>query len=252
MTAQQERIVVDAHCHLGRTFQTEWKAKDLVRTMDACGIDRAVVFPTVNFEDNKFSNSNDMIAKAVSEYPDRLIGFARVNPHRGQEAVRELERSKEKLGLVGIKLHPTTEIFPANSRIVHPIMKTATKLGMPVVFHSGTPPYSLPSQIADVAVRFSRIPVVMAHMGKALATEAISSAKRSKNVILETSGSSSRIGLIEGAVRTLGAKRIIFGSDWPCCHPAPEKTKIEVLDLSKEAKEKILGRNLLDMLSKYR
>ena len=242
-------LIVDAHCHLGRTARREWKAEELVRTMDKYDIDHAVVFPSSNFDENDFSKSNDMIAQAVKEYPDRLTGFARINPHKGEKAVQELVRSKEKLGLRGVKLHPTMEVYPANSRIIHPIMRAATQLHMPVVFHSGTPPYALPSQIADVATRFPRIPIVMAHMGKSLETEAIASARKSSNIILETSGASSRIGLMESAVKTLGAERIIFGSDWPCCHPAPEKLKIDVLEISGEEKAAILGRNIMRILA---
>jgi len=250
MTSAGKTIVVDAHCHLGRTARREWKAEHLIRIMDTYGIDHAIIFPSSNFDENDFSKSNDLIAEAVKEHPDKLTGFARINPHKGERAVQELIRSREKLGLKGVKLHPTMEVYPANSRIVHPIMKTATQLRMPVIFHSGTPPYALPSQIADVAIRFPRIPVVMAHMGKSLETEAIASAKRASNVILETSGASSRIGLIESAVKTLGAERLIFGSDWPCCHPAPEKLKIEVLELSRDEKAAILGKNIMRILSK--
>lgn len=250
MTPMGEYSIFDAHCHLGKTFRKEWEATDLVRTMDTFGVDRSIVFPTANFDENNFSSSNNRIAEAVREYPDRLIGFARVNPHRGRKAVQELKRSIEELGLKGVKLHPTMEIFPANSRIVHPIMRAATELEIPVIFHSGTPPYALPSQIADIAVGFPRIPVMMAHMGKTLAVEAIASAKRSNNLFLETSGASSRIGLLEGAVNTLGADRIVFGSDWPCCHPAPEKMKIEVLEISKKEKQAIFSGNIMRILSK--
>jgi predicted TIM-barrel fold metal-dependent hydrolase len=249
MTSTVEYSIFDAHCHLGRTVGKEWKATDLIQSMDTYDVDRSIVFPIANFNDHSFSEMNTQIAEAIKEYPDRLTGFARVNPHRGPKAVQEIKRSIEELGLKGLKLHPTMEIFPANSRIVHPIMRTATELDIPVIFHSGTPPYALPSQIADVAVRFPRISIIMAHIGKSLAVEAIASAKRSNNLFLETSGCSSRIGLLEGAVKTLGADRIVFGSDWPCCHPAPEKVKIEVLKISKQEKQAIFSRNITRILS---
>ncbi|UCD72872.1 MAG: amidohydrolase [Candidatus Bathyarchaeota archaeon] len=249
MTHKGEYSIFDAHCHLGKTFRREWKATDLIQTMDTFGIDQSIVFPTANFDDNNFSNSNKRIAEAVVEFPDRLVGFARVNPHRSRKAVQELKRSVEVLELKGVKLHPTMEVFPANSRIVHPIMRAATELGIPVVFHSGTAPYALPSQIADIAIKFPRIPVIMAHMGKGLPVEAIAAAKRSNNLVLETSGASSRIGLLEGAVKTIGVDRIVFGSDWPCCHPAPEKMKIDVLELSEKEKQAIFSRNIKRILS---
>ncbi len=37
-----------------------------------------------------------MVAEMFNEYPDRLIGFAGIDPRRGKEAIQELERCIEE------------------------------------------------------------------------------------------------------------------------------------------------------------
>src|SRR5262245_22985811 len=57
---------------------------------------------------------NDYVAGVVEKYPDRFIGFASVDPWKGQAALKELERAVKELGLRGLKLHPTSQAFFPN------------------------------------------------------------------------------------------------------------------------------------------
>jgi Amidohydrolase/Pyridine nucleotide-disulphide oxidoreductase len=70
--------------------------------MDRANVDRPVVFPFVEVIDSHY---NDWMAETVAKYPDRLIGFAAVNPwHAG--AADEARRAVSEKGLRGLKLHP--------------------------------------------------------------------------------------------------------------------------------------------------
>jgi len=240
-------MIVDVHCHLGSYGRHVWTAKRLLADMDACGVDKAVVFPTGGHKPTDYSKENDQALNAVQRYPHRLVGFARVNPHYGSSAAAEVERAISK-GMRGVKLHPTMEVFPANSPLVDPIMETASRLKIPVLIHAGSPPYALPSQVADVASRFAEVTVIMGHMGgSGLVIDAVPSAKRAENLLLETSGVARRLA-IEEAVRTLGAHRVVFGSDWPYSHPSPEIAKIRVLDITEDERRRVLGGNMAELL----
>jgi predicted TIM-barrel fold metal-dependent hydrolase len=240
-------MIIDAHCHLGPYGRRVWTATRLIADMDAWKIDRAVVFPTGGHKPTDYSKENDQVLNAVRRHPSRLIGFARVNPHFGSDSVVEVERAVSK-GMRGVKLHPTMEVFPANSSLVHPIMEAASRLKVPVLIHTGVPPYALPSQVADVASRFPEVKVIMGHMGgSGLAIDAAPSAKRTENLLLETSGVARRLA-IEEAVRSLGAHRVVFGSDWPYSHPGPEITKIRILEITEDERRRVLGGNMAELL----
>ena len=47
---------------------------------------------------------NEAVAGLVADYPDRVIGFAGADPHRGRIAVTEFEHAIRKQGLRGLNL----------------------------------------------------------------------------------------------------------------------------------------------------
>jgi hypothetical protein len=52
--------------------------------MDSSSIDKAVVFPFNEADPGiSFSKANDFIADAVGQYPERLIGFGRLDLNVG-------------------------------------------------------------------------------------------------------------------------------------------------------------------------
>lgn len=60
---------------------------ETVNEMDRLGVDKSCVFSlSVAHSDER--PGNDIVARAVSEYPDRFVGFVGINPHRGKEVVQ--------------------------------------------------------------------------------------------------------------------------------------------------------------------
>ena len=80
---------------------------------------------------------NDELAAAIGRHADVFIGFAGIDPWKGELAVRELERSVRELGLKGAKFHPGRQEFYPNDRRFYPLFETAAALGAPVLFHTG-------------------------------------------------------------------------------------------------------------------
>jgi predicted TIM-barrel fold metal-dependent hydrolase len=56
------------------------------------------------------------------------------------------------------------------------------------------------------------------------------------------------VNAIEYAYRVVGAERIFFGSDYPFFNPAEEIEKIKRANIPADAKEKILGKNMEEIL----
>jgi predicted TIM-barrel fold metal-dependent hydrolase len=53
-------------------------------------------------------------------------------------------------------------------------------------------------------------------------------------------------------VQNYGAERLLFGSDFPFGHPGHELRKVEALNLPKADLDKVLGGNILDLISKIK
>jgi hypothetical protein len=242
---------IDAHNHLGGPDKGDGKSQtpeELLASMDGLGIEKAVVFP---FNEEapgiSFSHCNDYIAAAVKAHPDRLIGFCRLDPNFGEKAVMELERSARMLGLVGVKLHPTSQNFTLENPWLSEILAVAGEMGMTVVFDTGKM-MSPPSGIARLAREYPNLKIIMAHIN--LLDESIAAAKAAPNIYLGTTGYFNLDKLAQ-AVREVGAHRFISGSDSPYIKMEKEVDKIrEIPGISPGEVQKISGGNFAHIMSR--
>jgi len=134
----------------------------LILLLDRYHISRALVFPNPNVGD-KYRETNDYIAQCVKKHPSRLVGFGRVDPRRGTDAIRELKRIKEKLELSGIKLHPMVECFRPDHPFFDKFFEKVEELKLPVLIHTGDG-FSAPGLALRVAKKHPTIVMILAHL----------------------------------------------------------------------------------------
>ncbi|WXG42175.1 MAG: amidohydrolase family protein [Candidatus Freyarchaeum deiterrae] len=241
-------MVIDAHNHVGgpdKGDKMKQSPEEIVANMHKVGIDQSVIFPFNEINPGvSFSLANDYIAAAVKKYPERLIGFARLDPNYGDRAVQELDRAVNKLGLRGVKLHPTSQNFSLDNPYVLRIIKRASELEIPVIFDSGKE-LSPPEKIGKLAEQVPKAKIILGHMR---GDNYLEVAKRFDNVHLGTAGMF-KINLLEEALQKLGAEKLVAGSDSPY---TPQKLEIEKFDfipgITRETKKKILGQNMREIL----
>ena len=124
-------MIIDSHNHLGGGPRQQ-TPEALLALMDRAGVDRAVAFPYVEVLD---PGHNDWMAEAVARYPDRLIGYAAVNPWQ-VGAADEVRRAVLEKGLRGLKLHPFLHGYSlAQHDLLDPIFEVCRDLGIPLVIH---------------------------------------------------------------------------------------------------------------------
>ena len=175
--------------------------------------------------------TNDFVAGCVAAHPETFMGFASVDPLKGEAAVTELERAVRDLRLSGLKLHPTAQGFRPDDRAVYPIYETAAALGIPVTVHTGTTglgagmpgggslklEVSRPIYLDAVAADFPRLQIVMAHPAWPWQDEQLAVALHKPNTWIDLSGWSPRrfapdlVRNIQGPLQD----RVLFGTDYP-------------------------------------
>lgn len=231
-------MIIDCHMHFGpalRHFCDEIgpvlkinTVGDLLRVMDDSRIEIAVICPPRwiggDFFDPTYEKANQAIAEACRAHPDRLIGFARVNPNWGAKAVEEVRRCFGQYGLKGLKLDPEWDsFFATNKRLVHPLLDVAIEYKVPVMFYAGYYPAE-PALLIQLAMDYAPHPIIMGHMGGRLTSDAVIAARRATNLILEISGS---LYSFSGVIKALGADRFIFGSNCPFEFPKVQLEKFQ-------------------------
>lgn len=242
-------MIIDAHAHTDEYEALGWydPPEKVVGLMDEAGIDMAVV--TTYSEEPGPVPSLSKLESYVAKYPDRLIGFPRINPRYGQEAVEVFERAiKSNKQMRGLKLHPIANAVKPFAPFSLQLIRKAGELGVPVFFHCGDRALAQPFQIGKAAEKCPETTIIC-HMGGYFhAGDSIRMAEKNPNVILDTS-STPYLDIIIKAIEVLGPERVVFATDNPAGDPISELAKIRMLELPKEVEERILGKNIAEILN---
>jgi predicted TIM-barrel fold metal-dependent hydrolase len=198
--------------------------EDTIADMDAAGVDRAVIVGIDAETTHRYKVSNDLVARTVARFPDRLTGFAGADPHKGKLACDELDRAVTELGLRGLKLLPHLADIAPDDRRMYPLYETARDLKIPVLFHSGTQfhagtkiRFCRPLYLDTVAVDFPELQIVMAHFGYPWFHEGLAVVLRNPNVWFNIAGWAPK-RIPENVIRQINGPlryKALFGSDYP-------------------------------------
>lgn len=248
-------MIIDAHAHLVRSDygNTELYLKQL---RDA-GIAGGVVVPggmldvrrltdyvTGRAEPSPDPPDNAYVAESVRSHP-QLVPLYCADPH-ADGAVEALIEALQN-GCRGLKLSPLSHRFSFGSRAVAELVECVEAFGFPVYSHVLYSPGVSTEKFAGLARQFPTVPFILGHMGFGPADpEAIEAAAELDNLFLETSGGN--VLHIRLAVEKAGASKVVFGSEFPLSHPRAELEKILCLGLSDPDLERILYRNIYDLL----
>jgi predicted TIM-barrel fold metal-dependent hydrolase len=228
----------------------------VLQQMQEAGIDKSILFAC--YAPILYA-SNDFVAKICKKFPDKLIGFASVNP-KEKNAPQALENAINNLGLRGLKLHPPLQDFYPNSKEMWPIYEKAQALHIPVVFHVGSTPFGSlvklsqadPLLIDEVAIAFPKLNIILTHLGTLWHNETFMVVEKNPNVYLDTAAYPYEIKelLTCNMVERIGEKKLIFGTDFPMpyekkVHQMKDHVEaIRSLEISDEVKENIFHKNL--------
>jgi predicted TIM-barrel fold metal-dependent hydrolase len=200
--------VIDFHVH--QPAAAAYGPEEYLTAMDELGVELSVVF---TYEGLLLPSAahNDSLAAWVSPAPKRLVAFATVDP-RDPGAGDEIERCVREHGMRGVKLHPWLQGFSVHDPGLQRVCETAGRLGIPILFHDGTPPFSTPLQLAALARRHPGTTIVLGHGGlHDLWREAIEAVLSAENVYLCMSGTPGYA--MRAIVARCPLERLLFGTD---------------------------------------
>ncbi len=230
-------------------------AEDLIAAMDRDLVGQAVVFGFGWQDMDLCRRDNDYVIESVARFPDRLIGFAIVNPKCGREAVHEIERCAAA-GLVGVgELMPDGQGYRLDDQgIMTPIVEVAMDHNMLLLTHSSEPVGHLypgkgtvtPDEIIRFARLFPEARLVCAHWGGGtIFYELMPEVSRIMcNVYYDTAAS---LFLYQDDIFTLAARwapgKVLFATDYPLIGPGTFIRRLEAARMPTATRRRILGGN---------
>lgn len=236
-------MIIDSYRSIGETPWVKVTIREIIEDMDDAGVDLSVVAPMGRLMAVDYVEGNRLMIDIQKRYPDRIIGFATVNPWSGSEIVREEIKRAISAGLRGIAINPAVQGVAAHSPLMYPVVEAAIELDVPLYIHSGTPSFGLPLQITFLAEAYPEAKIIMGHMGGAdFYVDMQSSNANIPNLYLETS-LTCHVAYIEQGLRIANKDHMLFGSDFPFSSTKAEMLKINQAYISDAEKAKIFGAN---------
>jgi predicted TIM-barrel fold metal-dependent hydrolase len=238
-------MIIDSHTHVDRVGWYD-PPETILRLMDEAGIEKSIIMTYRDAPDSE--GALEYIAEAVHRYPGRLVGYARINPRRGEAAHRLFEMAMDQYGFKGLKLHPVGNLCHPGRQETIDLIRHAVRFRAPVLFHCGDEELTLPLQIAEAAEACPEATIILGHSGGYFHTkDALRVAERYPNILLETSAMPYPL-LVKEWVDRIGAPRVLYASDGPGCDPTIEVHKVKMAGLTRDEQDAVFYRNIATIL----
>ena len=215
------------------------------------GVDKAIVFG-MRAHHAGIVTPNEYVADYVRQHPQKLIGFAGVDP-TCDPVVETLEHATGTLGLRGVKLGPIYQnIHPTDPRMMT-VYEFCEAKRIPILIHQGTTfprkaplKFALPTLLEDVALAFPELRMVIAHLGHPWIDDTLVLIRKQPHLYSDVSALHYRPWQFYNALvmaREYGVlDKLLFGSDYP--FTTPEATIDALRNLNRMAE----GTNLPTLL----
>jgi predicted TIM-barrel fold metal-dependent hydrolase len=253
--------LIDAHAHFyhAGTGRADWAEVNAARfragerigityhvasVLGSYGFSSPTYFPSPA----DVSLGNDAMLEICDREPDRVRMFVTVNPNYTDHALAEIERCAAR-GAIGIKLLASRR---ADDPLLDPIATVGADLGFPILHHIWQHrkrewPSQEISDGADLARLAGRHPAanfILAHIGGGGDyMHTFPAVVDTPNIYPDLSGSGADRGMLDEAINTLGAARLVWGCDLTMCTGLGKLHALEVIGLSADDMSAIRWRN---------
>lgn len=244
--------IIDAHVHLPmQSVQSLDEIAKTIETARSLGVEkfwnlgdvlRHGAFPTPE----QIEEINDLTIQTVKEFPNEIVAFCYLNPMHDPAFIKdEIERCFELEAFKGVKLEISLN---CRDKRLDPMMELLIQKQAVLVHHcwylanKTQVEASEPNDIAFLARKFPEAKIVMAHLA-GCGIRGVQDIKHCQNVLIDTSGGQPIAGLVEYAVKELGADRVLYGSDIPGRDFACQLGRVMGADLSDADKALIFSKN---------
>ena len=232
-------LIIDVHVHWGKWLATHAPSAEerMLAKMDRAGVSKlcinGILYPDV-------VEGNDSVAAVVERHPEKLIGFAALNPYHPTPMIDEIRRCVEELGMKGLKVHQGVAEPPYTPFPIDPLDSAWTQVwdylsgrGIPVLFHG---------VVSDeVIARYPAINFVTAHGTSS--PETFHRRARYSNLYIETASTHNHWWYMAEAYAAMGPERILWGTDAPYDDFAHRWGIVLDSDLSEDEQRMVLGGN---------
>lgn len=186
--------------------------------------DRVIVFG-LRAPATGFHASNEVVAAYVNEHPDRLEGWASVDPN-DTDCIEQFRHCVDDLGLRGLKVGPVYQHFDPRDPAFWALFAECERRDLPVMIHMGTTypsrarlEYAKPLLLEQLIMAHPQLRMIIAHLGHPWEEDTIALIRKSPRVFADISALHFRPWRFWQALTTAAeygvTHKLLLGSDFP-------------------------------------
>jgi len=257
----QPQPLIDAHAHFyhAAAGRADWADVNAARfragerigityhvasVLGSYGFSSPTYFPSPS----DVTVGNDAMLALCAREPERVRMFVTVNPNYTDHALAEIARCASR-GAIGVKLLASRR---ADDPLLDPIANVAADAGLPVLHHIWqhrrrewpSQEISDGADLARLAERHPRVTFILAHIGGGGDyMHTFPAIVDCPNIYPDLSGSGVDRGMLDAALESLGASRLLWGCDLTMETGLAKLRALEVMGLPGEELSAIRWRN---------
>lgn len=242
----------------------------MIDDMDAAGIDKVVLLGVYRHTPESCVDTNNETLDIIRRWPDRVIGFAVVQPTPVEKALDELKRCLDG-GMIGMgEMNPYGQKLAFDDPRFLRMAEACIDHDIPMNLHvnSEVGHFALGKTVTPLvnyyhlATLYPELKLILAHWGGGLFLyELMPEVKRvMKNVWYDTAGTPLNYppdGMFRTALTCVSHEKLLYGSDYPILLYPPTQTEpdfrpfleeLDNLDLDADVYADIMGLNTARLL----
>ncbi|MCM3766944.1 amidohydrolase family protein [Neobacillus niacini] len=252
-----ETVMQEVYAKLESEFSME---NFLTMLSDANVVYHAIHNMDYGRDGSKPPADHDYVAELLKRYPDRFIGFAGYNPHKGTESLKIVRKALTEQGYKAVVIPPYEHGVKADDRKYYPLYALCEELDIPIWIHSSINYFretsvfiDHPSNLEAPLMDFKNLKIIAGHGGWPWVPDLIAMLLKYENLYVDTSAfrpkyiaeANTGWDMFMHYANTLIQDKIVFGTDWLTLGmPIKEVIKeIEAWPLKDSVREKFYWKN---------
>jgi len=205
-----------------------------------------------------YKPNNPEIRQFVQACPEIFLGYYGVDPHKGMQAIRDLDAAVKSGDFHGAAMDPMYAQLKTSDAKMYPVYAKCCELNIPIVITAGPARYTAntvmdythPSEIDIVAKDFPDLKIIVSHGAWPFVDEMIGVTFRNRNVFLEVSEYEEYPGASDflDAAKTILKDQILFASACPFVPYLEAAEKYTTYGFDAETMEKVMWKNAARVL----
>ena len=236
------------------------EVEEYMGMMDEAGISRSILC-AVRCGDLRVKGSTELkyerVYEVCKQYPARFSGAAGVDPTRGMQGLRDLEKAVREYGFVAAHWYPHWFAMPPDAAQIYPYYAKCCELDIPIMMQVGQnliyqkdrrlPSVAKPILLDQVAIDFPELKIVGIHLGTPWVDEMISMCWKHDNVFMAGDAYAPKYWPPAAVhyANSYGQDKFMFGTDWPVVDPRRAMKEVAEHNFRPAAKAKILRNNAI-------